>query len=74
MQSKKQSMSEAATNVLIGYTVAVFSQMLIFPMFGISMPVHDSLGIALCFTLISLVRNYVVRRFFNRKESRNGNL
>ena len=65
MQTKKQSLTEASANVAIGYTVAVFSQMIIFPMFGISMPVGDSLGIALCFTLISLARNYCVRRWFN---------
>jgi len=71
-QSKKESLRESATNVAVGYTVAVFSQMLIFPLFGIAMPVGHSLGIAACFTLISLIRNYVIRRLFNKKEIKCG--
>ena len=35
MQTRKQSLIETTTSVLIGYLVALASQMAIFPIFGI---------------------------------------
>ena len=67
MQTKKQSLLESLTNVLIGYSTAFVSQLLIFPLFSISVTIGDNLLIGLYFTLISLVRSYVVRRYFNKK-------
>ena len=52
---------------MIGYVVATASQILIFPLFGIFLPLSDNLLIGAYFTAISIVRGYVVRRFFNRK-------
>ncbi|WP_417536367.1 hypothetical protein [Methylophaga sp.] len=71
MQSKKHSLVESLTNVLIGYLVALFSQLLIFPFFGIHVPLSDNLLIGLWFTIISIVRSYTLRRFFNRKQHNN---
>lgn len=68
MQSRKQSLFESIVNVSIGYLVAVGSQMVIFPIFGIHIPVHDNFIIGLWFTLVSVIRSYVIRRVFNRKE------
>ena len=67
MQTKKQSLIESLTNVLIGYSTAFVSQLLIFPLFSIDVTIGDNLLIGLYFTLISLVRSYVVRRYFNKK-------
>lgn len=66
MQAKKHSAVESVTNVLVGYGVAVGSQMILFPFFGIVIPVHDNFIIGLWFTAISLVRSYFLRRIFNR--------
>lgn len=65
-QSRAQSMIESAANVVIGYMVALGSQLVIFPMFGVHLPLQDNLLIGLWFTAISLVRSYFVRRWFNR--------
>lgn len=65
MQTKTQSMLEACANVLIGYSVALLSQLLIFPMFGIHVPLSSNLAIGAWFTAISLIRSYVLRRWFN---------
>ena len=65
-QSRAHSMVETATNTGIGYVVAVFSQMIIFPMFDIHVDRHENIVIAFLFTVISLVRGYCVRRWFNR--------
>ncbi|MFN3014477.1 hypothetical protein ACK1CN_00930 [Vibrio coralliilyticus] len=71
MQSKKQSVIESVTNVVIGYVVALFSQLAIFPFFGIHLPFSDNLLIGAFFTIVSIIRSYVVRRLFNRNLSRN---
>jgi hypothetical protein len=65
MQTKLQSLLESAANILIGYTVAVVSQLVLFPWFGIHIPLSDNLIIGLWFTVISLARSYGLRRFFN---------
>jgi len=65
MQSKAQSMIEACANVLVGYLVALASQLLVFPLFGIHVPFSSNLAIGAWFTVISLVRSYVLRRWFN---------
>ena len=66
MQSRAQSLIESVTNVLIGYFVAVVSQIVIFPIFWIHVGIVDNLLIGLYFTAVSLVRGYFVRRLFNR--------
>jgi len=68
MQSKKNSFIESLTNVFIGYAVAVISQIIIFPLFGIYIPLGDNLLIGIWFTIISLTRSYIIRRWFNNKK------
>ena len=70
MQSKKHSLIESFTNVLIGYVVALLSQLAVFPLFDINVPFTDNLLIGAYFTVISLVRSYVIRRWFNKKISK----
>lgn len=65
MQSRRASAIEAATNVAIGYGVAVLAQLAVFPMFGLHPSFGDNLAIGAVFTVVSLLRNYVVRRLFN---------
>ena len=67
MQTKFQSFVESLTNILIGYLTAICSQLAIFPLFNINIPIQDNLLIGLYFTLISLVRSYLIRRYFNNK-------
>lgn len=70
MQTKTQSLIESVVNVLIGYTVALLSQLLIFPMFDIHVTFTDNLLIGLWFTVISIIRSYTIRRWFNAKIKR----
>lgn len=64
-QTKLQSFVEAVFNTAIGFVVAMASQILVFPLFGIHVPIETNLGISAWFTLISVVRSYVIRRWFN---------
>jgi hypothetical protein len=65
MQSRIQSLIEAWANVAVGYLVALASQLALFPLFGIHIPLSSNLWIGAWFTVISLVRSYVLRRWFN---------
>jgi hypothetical protein len=65
MQTKTQSMIETLAGVLIGYIVALISQLVIFPFFDIEISLTDNLIIGFWFTVISIIRGYYVRRLFN---------
>lgn len=65
-QSKRMSFYESLTNVTVGYVFAVASQLIIFPLFGIYLPLSDNLIMGLYFTVLSVIRSYALRRVFNR--------
>ena len=65
-QSRKHSLIESCVNVLAGYMVAVGSQTVILPLFGIKIGIGESAEMALWFTGVSIIRSYVLRRAFNR--------
>jgi hypothetical protein len=67
MQSRVMSFVEAAANVTVGYGVAVATQMIVFPFFGLRATFDQNLKIGLIFTAISLARSYALRRLFNWK-------
>lgn len=64
-QSRRMSLVEAVSNVAIGYGVALCAQIVVFPMFGMTVSIGDNLAIGAIFTAVSLVRSYAVRRMFN---------
>ena len=66
MQKRKHSAIESVTNVAVGYFVAVLSQIIIFPFFGINVPFSANITIGLWFTAISIIRSYILRRIFTR--------
>lgn len=73
-QSRAMSLVEAVTNVLVGYGVAVVTQILIFPVFGLHTTLTQNLKMGAVFTIVSIVRSYILRRMFEwiRVASRSG--
>ena len=63
-QSRLMSLVESLANVLVGYGVAVATQMVVFPLFGLAVTVTENLPIGLIFTAVSIVRSYALRRGF----------
>lgn len=63
-QSRFMSLVEATTNVVVGFFVAMATQVLLFPLLGLSVSVQDNLIIGSVFTVVSLVRGFVLRRLF----------
>jgi hypothetical protein len=66
MQTRRQSLFESCINVAIGYGVAIVSQITVFPLFSIQIPLASNLAIGAIFTIISIGRSYMVRRVFNK--------
>ena len=66
VQSRVMSLVEAVANVIVGFGIAVATQLLVFPLFGLYASLTDNLSISALFTIASLARSYVVRRVFER--------
>jgi hypothetical protein len=70
MQSRVMSVVESVSNVAVGYVVAVMTQIAVFPFFALQTSFRQNLLIGVIFTLVSLVRSYALRRFFDRLNQR----
>ena len=66
MQSRSLSLIEAMTNVVVGYVLAVATQIVVFPWFELNPSLGENLTLGLVFTAISLIRGYALRRLFPR--------
>ena len=60
------SLVEAAANVVIGYGIAVATQVVVFPIFGIHITLADDLRIGFVFAVVSLIRGFMLRRVFEQ--------
>lgn len=65
MQSKKMSLLESLTSTFIGFIVSVILVNVVLPFYGFEVSYAQSVEITLIFTIASVIRGYVVRRFFN---------
>jgi hypothetical protein len=66
-QSCSGSLVEASTNVVLGYVLALATQRVAYPFFGIDTTLAVDSAIAALFTLVSLARSYLLRRMFERR-------
>ena len=68
MQTKAQSFIEACTNVACGFILSYLVWLFIVPLcFDIETNSSRGFWVTCLFTVTSLIRSYVVRRFFNKK-------
>ena len=63
-QSRIMSMVEAATNVVVGYVLAIATQIVVFPWFGLEAALGEHLTIGMVFVGVSMARSYLLRRLF----------
>lgn len=66
-QSKLGSLIEACINVLIGFAINFCANMLILPLIGFHITAGQNLFIGVLYTIISVARSYVIRRWFNAR-------
>jgi hypothetical protein len=64
-QTRMGSLIEACINVLIGFWINFFANLLILPLIGFNITVGQNLFIGVLYTVISVARSYVIRRWFN---------
>jgi hypothetical protein len=65
-QTRRCSFAEALVNVVAGYLLALVTQRLAYPLFGVHTTFAADSAIAAVFTLVSLARSYLIRRVFER--------
>ena len=65
-QSRAMSLVESVANVIVGYGVAVVTQILIFPIFGLHTTLAQNLMMGFAFTVVSIARSFALRRLFER--------
>lgn len=73
MQSKKQSMVESLTNIIVGLLTSFIIQLIIYPILNIPVSFNQNIIITIVFFIASFVRGYLIRRYYNNKHKNNGN-
>lgn len=58
------SLVEAAANVIVGFALAMVTQVAVFPVFDLSLSTPQALLTSAIFTVISLLRSFALRRLF----------
>jgi len=64
-QTKKQSFIEANINTLAGFIISYITLLILNSVYGMQLSMVQSLEITLIFTVVSVFRNYIIRRMFN---------
>ena len=65
MQTRKQSFIEANINTFAGFLISLLIAYTVLPLYGMEQSFNYSLQITLIFTIASIARNYLIRRYFN---------
>ena len=60
---------ESVIDVGSGFILAILIQMFIFPLFDLYPSILDSMGIALIFTVVSMTRSALWRRYFRKRRT-----
>jgi hypothetical protein len=64
-QSRRLSLLEAILNTLIGFWISVLANLFLLPIWGFKVSLLQSIEIGIAFTLVSILRSYLLRRAFN---------
>ena len=65
MQKKRHSIIESGTNIVTGMIISFITQLTAIPAMGIEITMMQQVKLLMVFTLVSLIRTYAIRRFFN---------
>jgi hypothetical protein len=64
-QTKLGSFTEAWANIAVGFSINWIANMVILPLYGFNIRPGAAFSMGLIFTVISLARSYILRRYFN---------
>jgi len=65
LKQTKQSFIEANINTLAGFIISYITLLILNSVYGMQLSMVQSLEVTLIFTVVSVFRNYIVRRMFN---------
>ncbi len=66
--TRRLALAESVTNVMSGLFLSIFVfQPIVFSWFDIDLPMHQNVSLAVIFTIVSIARGYVWRRWFHKK-------
>lgn len=63
-QSKFMSLIESMVNIAVGFGISVTAQAVFLPLLGVEISLHANLSFALIMTVISIARQFIMRRIF----------
>lgn len=66
-QTRLGSFIEVCINILIGFSINWVANLYVLPMYGFQITGGQAFSMGLVFTVISVVRSYVIRRWFNAR-------
>jgi hypothetical protein len=66
-QSMRDSITETWTNIAIGFGINYIANLLVLPLAGFHISAGGAFWIGVIFTAISVLRSFVIRRWFNIK-------
>ena len=67
-QSKKQSVIESIAQTLLGLVTSIIIQLILYPIMDIPVSLYQNIIITIVFFVVSIIRGYTVRRYFNFKK------
>lgn len=70
MQSKTESLIESLLNTATGFLLSLVLVNVVLPLYGFPVKTGQSLEIVTIFTVASVGRSYLWRRFFNKRVKR----
>jgi uncharacterized protein YacL len=70
MQTKKQSAEESIVNIVVGLITSFLIQLVIYPILKIPVTFGENIIITLVFFVVSFLRSYLIRRYYNKKHSK----
>lgn len=70
MQTRTETLIEAVLNTFIAFWVSYWAGVFLYPMFGFHPTPGQNALIVAIFSVISIARNYLIRRFFNARLKR----
>ena len=62
--TKMKSLVESIFNIVVGYSVAFTTNIIILPLFGFNTSISTFTWIGVIYTAVSLIRSYLIRRMF----------
>lgn len=64
-QTPRGAIMEAWTNIVVGFSVNYCANFLLLPLVGVQVNAADNFMLGWCYTAISIIRSYAIRRWFN---------